>query len=60
MLLLEGEGVVHDCYYRDDDDEGREERERGREGGREGELEGLRRRCRGALRSLHIFGGFTL
>lgn len=52
MLLLEGEGVVHDCYYRDDDDEGREERER--KGGKEGELEGLRRRCEGALRSLYI------
>lgn len=51
MLLLEGEGMVHDCYYRDDDDvEGRRERERGREG----ELEGLRRRCGGALRSLYI------
>lgn len=33
MLLLEGEGMVHDCYYRDDDDEGGEERVR--EGGRE-------------------------
>lgn len=53
--MLEGEGMVHDCYYRDDD-EGREERE----GGREGELEGLRRRCGGALRSLYILVGFTL
>lgn len=52
--MLEGEGMVHDCCYRDDDDdEGREEREREREGGSEGELEGLRRRCRGALRSLY-------
>lgn len=50
--MLEGEGMVHDCYYRDDDDEGREERER--KGGKEGELEGLRRRCGGALRSLYI------
>lgn len=57
--MLEGEGMVHDCYYYDDD-EGREER--GREGGereggrreREGELEGLRRRCGGALLSLYI------
>lgn len=53
LLLLEGEGMVHDCYYRDDD-EGREERERERERGRKGELEGLRRRCEGALRSLYI------
>lgn len=50
--MLEGEGMVHDCYYRDDDDEGREERER-----EEGELEGLRRRCGGALRSLYILVG---
>lgn len=54
LLLLEGEGMVHDCCYRDDDDdEGRGKRGR-RERGREGELEGLRRRCRGALRSLYI------
>lgn len=59
MLLLEGEGMVHDCYYRDDD-KGREEREGGRRGREEGELEGLRRRCGGALRSLLHFGGFTL
>lgn len=50
--MLVGEVMVHDCCY-DDDDEGREERER--KGGREGELEGLRRRCGGALRSLYIW-----
>lgn len=38
MLLLEGEGMVHDCYYRDGD-EGREGREREREGGRAGGIE---------------------
>lgn len=40
LLLLEGEGMVHDCYYRDDDDEGREERRReeGRVGGIEAEV----------------------
>lgn len=54
MLLLEGEGMVHDCYYRDDD-EGREERER--EGGRAGGIEAeVWRRVAIALH----FGGFTL
>lgn len=53
MLLLEGEGMVHDCYYRDDDDEGREER--GREGGRAGGIEAeVWRRVAIALH----FGGF--
>lgn len=53
--MLEGEGMVHDCYYRDDDDEGREERER--EGGRVGGIEAeVWRRVAIALH----FGGFTL
>lgn len=52
MLLLEGEGMVHDCYYRDDDDdEGREER--GRAGGIEAEV------WRRVAIALH-FGGFYL
>lgn len=54
--MLEGEGMVHDCYYRDDDDdEGREEREReeGRAGGIEAEV------WRRVAIALH-FGGFTL
>lgn len=55
LLLLEGEGMVHDCYYRDDDDEAREER--GREGGRAGGIEAeVWRRVAIALH----FGGFTL
>lgn len=53
--MLEGEGMVHDCYYRDDDDEGREERER--EGGRVGGIEAeVWRRVAIALH----FGGFYL
>lgn len=64
LLLLEGEGVVHDCYYRDDDDddddEGREDREGGggeREGGRAGGIEA--EVCRRVAIALQ-FGGFTL
>lgn len=57
MLLLEGEGMVHDCHYYRDDDEGRQERERGREEGRAGGIEAeVWRRVAIALH----FGGFTL
>lgn len=53
--MLEGEGMVHDYYYRGDDDEGREERER--EGGRVGGIEAeVWRRVAIALH----FGGFYL